>query len=109
VTFATEISAALFAKQVVVLPKINGTLRQNNNDCILRNNPQFCINRIVAHIRVGRGVYRVLMGKPEGKENHGGDPGVDGRIILRWIFRKWDEGKWTGLNWLRIETVGVHL
>jgi hypothetical protein len=19
------------------------------------------------------------------------DPGVDGRIILRWIFRKWDE------------------
>jgi hypothetical protein len=29
----------------------------------------------------GRGVYRVLMGKPEGK-NHWGDPGVDGRIIL---------------------------
>ena len=26
------------------------------------------------------------MGKPEGK-NHLGDPGVDGRIILRWIFR----------------------
>jgi hypothetical protein len=21
-----------------------------------------------------------------------GDPGVDGRIILRWIFRKWDVG-----------------
>jgi len=21
---------------------------------------------------------------------HLGDPGVDGRIILRWIFRKWD-------------------
>jgi hypothetical protein len=20
------------------------------------------------------------------------DPGVDGRIILRWIIRKWDEG-----------------
>jgi hypothetical protein len=20
------------------------------------------------------------------------DPGVDGRIILRWIFRKWDVG-----------------
>ena len=31
------------------------------------------------------------MGKPEG-ENHLGDPGVDGRIILRWIFRKWDMG-----------------
>jgi len=24
-----------------------------------------------------------------------GDPGVDGRIILRWIFRKWDVGVWT--------------
>jgi len=22
--------------------------------------------------------------------NHTKDPGVDGRIILRWIFRKWD-------------------
>jgi hypothetical protein len=34
-----------------------------------------------------RGVFRVLVGKPEGKNNLG-DPGVDGRIILRWIFRK---------------------
>jgi len=25
-----------------------------------------------------------------------GDPDVDGRIILRWIFRKWDVGVWTG-------------
>jgi len=34
-----------------------------------------------------RGVYRVLVGKPE-KGDHLGDPGVDGRLILRWIFRK---------------------
>ena len=34
-----------------------------------------------------RGVYRVvLVGKPEGT-NHLEDPGVDGRITLRWIFR----------------------
>jgi hypothetical protein len=32
------------------------------------------------------------------------DPGVDGRTILRWIFRKWDVGVWTGLIWLRIKT-----
>jgi len=37
---------------------------------------------------------RVLVGKPEVK-NHVGDPGVDGKI-LRWIFRKWDVGVWTG-------------
>jgi hypothetical protein len=35
------------------------------------------------------GVYRVLMGKPEEKI-HLEDPGVDGRIILRWIFGKWE-------------------
>ena len=38
-----------------------------------------------------------------------GDPGVDGRIILRWIFRKWDVGVWTGSSWLRVGTAGVHL
>jgi hypothetical protein len=50
-----------------------------------------------------RGVYRVLVGKPEGKI-HLKDPGVDGRIILRWIFRKLDVGVWTGSSWLRIGT-----
>jgi hypothetical protein len=40
------------------------------------------------------------------KRYHWGDSGVGGRIILRWIFRKWDVGVWTGLGWLRIETGG---
>ena len=34
------------------------------------------------------------------------DPGVDGRIILKWIIRKRHGGAWTGLIWLRIGTVG---
>ena len=38
-----------------------------------------------------RVVYRVSMGKLEVK-NHLGDLGEDGRIILRWILRKWDVG-----------------
>ena len=54
------------------------------------------------------GVYRVLMGKPEGKSSLL-DPGIDGRIILRWTFRKWDMEVWTGSSWLRIETSGRHL
>ena len=33
-------------------------------------------------------------------------PGVDGRIMLRWIVRKWDWEAWTGLIWLRIGTGG---
>ena len=37
------------------------------------------------------------MGKPEGK-SHLEDPGVDGRIILRWICKRWDGGTdWTDL------------
>ena len=41
--------------------------------------------------------------------NHLGETGVDGRIILRWIFRKWDEEVWTGSSWLRIVTRGGYL
>ena len=40
----------------------------------------------VARMGEMRGVYRVLVGRPEGK-SHLGDPGVDGRIILRWTLR----------------------
>jgi hypothetical protein len=45
-----------------------------------------------------------LMGKPRER-----DPDVDGRIILRYIFRKWDVGAWTASSWLRIGTGGGRL
>jgi hypothetical protein len=54
------------------------------------------------------GVYMVLVGKPEGKSTWR-DPGIDGSIILKSIFRKWDVGVWTGLGSVRIETVGGQL
>jgi len=41
--------------------------------------------------------------------DHLNDPGVDGKIILRWVFRTWDVGIWTGSSWLRIGTGGGHL
>jgi len=50
-----------------------------------------------------RGVYRVLVEKPEGK-NHWGDLGVDGWIILGWISRRWCVGMWAGLDWPSIRT-----
>jgi hypothetical protein len=43
------------------------------------------------------------------ERDHWEVPGVNGRIIFRWIFRKWDVGVWSGLGWLRIETGGGHL
>jgi hypothetical protein len=51
-----------------------------------------------------RGLCRVLVGKPEGKRPLG-RPGVGGRIILGWIFRKWDVGyglDWAGSGWGRV-------
>jgi hypothetical protein len=43
------------------------------------------------------------------ERDHLEDTVVDGRIILRCIFRKWDVGACTGLIWLRIGTGGGHL
>ena len=62
----------------------------------------------VARMEEGRGMHKVLVGKPEGK-NHWGDQDVDGRIILKWILRKCEGVVGTGWSWLRIGTVDGHL
>ena len=58
----------------------------------------------------GRGeVYTGLWLGDLRERDHLQDLGVDGRIILRWIFRKCDVGTWTGSSWLWIGTGGGHL
>ena len=47
--------------------------------------------RHVARIGDRRGVFRVLVGNLR-ERDHLEDPGVDARIIFRWIFRKWEVG-----------------
>jgi len=37
------------------------------------------------------------------------DPSAERNIILRWTFRNWDVGVWTGLFWLSIGSGGGHL
>jgi hypothetical protein len=40
------------------------------------------------------------------ERDHFEDPHIDGRIILRWIFRKWDVGAWILSRWFRTGTGG---
>jgi hypothetical protein len=55
-----------------------------------------------------RGLYRVWWGCVREKD-HLEEPGVDGRIILRCIFREFVVVAWTGSRWHRVETGAGHL
>jgi hypothetical protein len=56
----------------------------------------------------GRGVHRVLVGSLR-ERDHWGEPDVEGRIILRGIFRKWEGVVVIGWSGIRIGTGGGHL
>jgi len=53
--------------------------------------------------RQGGSSYRVLVGRPEGKRPLG-RPRHRWRVILKWIFKKWDVEAWTGFIWFRTGT-----
>jgi len=52
-----------------------------------------------------RDVYSVWWGNMR-KREHLEIPDVDGRLILRWIFTKWEVGTLAGSSWLGILTDG---
>ena len=43
------------------------------------------------------------------ERDHFEDLRVDGRIMLKWIFKKWNGDARSGLIWIRIGTGGEHL
>ena len=55
----------------------------------------------VARMGDRKGAYRVWVERSEGK-NNSEVLGVDGRIMLKLIFKKWDMATWTGSILLRI-------
>ena len=85
-------------------------------------NDLYCSPNIVRVIKSGRMIWAgnvARVGEERGcigswwgnrrVEDHWGDLGVDGWIILGRISRRWDVGIWTGLGWHRIETGGGRL
>jgi hypothetical protein len=60
-------------------------------------------------VRVGEGWCTEFWWGNLRERDRWGDPDVDGRIILGWIFRKWYAGLWIGLGYRRIGTGGGRL
>jgi hypothetical protein len=52
----------------------------------------------VASMGDRRDTYKVLVGRPEGNRPLGRPVCIDGRIMIEWIFRKWDGEVWSGLE-----------
>jgi hypothetical protein len=59
----------------------------------------------VARMKEERELYKVLVGKIEGKIRLEGR-GADGRMGSKWTFGRLAEGGWSGFSWLGLGTGG---
>jgi hypothetical protein len=57
-----------------------------------------CANIFIGEVHTGFWWGNLL------ERDHLEDLGIDGRIISRWVFKKWDGEGWTGLMWLSVGT-----
>ena len=85
-----------------------------NNRTVLRSNysgDQIKKNEIGGACSTygGQEVHTEIWWRDLKERDRSEDVGVDGRVILKWTFKKSDGEAWTGLIWLRIRTVGGHL
>ena len=61
--------------------------------------------RLAGHVaRMGEEVHTGFWCGGLMEKGHLEDLAIDGRIILKWIFKKFDEEAWTELLWLRTGT-----
>jgi hypothetical protein len=57
---------------------------------------EVCDEQDMWHVRGRGGVLTGFLLRNVIKRNHLQDPGIDGRIILKWIFKKWERG----MDWI---------
>jgi hypothetical protein len=77
------------------------------------------IVRVIKSRRMRRTGYVARMGRRDAcigfwwenlrERDNWGEPGIDKRIILGWIFRKWDVEVWTGLSWRALVNAAMNL